>query len=280
MQTSNRRIDHLVLPVRDLEAAADFYRRLGFQVGRRNRHPWGTENRLIQFRSSFLELITVGEHMAAIPPHEPGHFSFGAFIRDYLEQGEGCAMFVLDSSDAKADAVTFSRLGIGPFEPFYFERKAKRPDGSETRVAFTLAFTTDPKLPGAGFFVCQQHQPENFWNADFQIHPNGASDLTTVILSVPDPAEHMEFLSGFTGVPGTGEDRGGIEFPLRHGGRLQVARGKGTVGFSAFSVAVKDLSAVSQQLTQTGIQFERAASHVTVAAQHAFGVSVGFVSRT
>jgi hypothetical protein len=43
-----RRIDHIVAAVRDLDEAGDFYCRLGFQVGTRNEHPWGTENRLIQ----------------------------------------------------------------------------------------------------------------------------------------------------------------------------------------------------------------------------------------
>jgi catechol 2,3-dioxygenase-like lactoylglutathione lyase family enzyme len=55
-----RCLDHIVVAVRELDEAADVYRRLGFQVGARNRHPWGTENRLIQFGSSFVELITVG----------------------------------------------------------------------------------------------------------------------------------------------------------------------------------------------------------------------------
>ena len=41
-----RRIDHLVVAVRDLDEAGRFYERLGFQVGARNRHPWGTENRI------------------------------------------------------------------------------------------------------------------------------------------------------------------------------------------------------------------------------------------
>jgi catechol 2,3-dioxygenase-like lactoylglutathione lyase family enzyme len=59
--TSPRRIDHLVLAVHDLDAAADFYRILGLQVGARNRHPWGTENHVVQFQSSFLELITVAD---------------------------------------------------------------------------------------------------------------------------------------------------------------------------------------------------------------------------
>ena len=64
-----RRIDHLVVAVHDLDQAGSFYQRLGFQVGARNRHPWGTENRLVQLPSSFIELITVGEG-AAIAPHQ------------------------------------------------------------------------------------------------------------------------------------------------------------------------------------------------------------------
>ncbi|MBM3606471.1 MAG: VOC family protein, partial [Alphaproteobacteria bacterium] len=83
MTAPQRRIDHLVLAVRDLDGAAAFYERLGFHVGARNRHPWGTENRLVQFQSSFLELITVRED-AAIAPHGPRFFSFGAFVKDYL----------------------------------------------------------------------------------------------------------------------------------------------------------------------------------------------------
>ena len=63
-----RRIDHLVVAVQDLDQAGNFYQRLGFQVGSRNRHPWGTENRLVQFSDSFIELITIGEG-AAIASH-------------------------------------------------------------------------------------------------------------------------------------------------------------------------------------------------------------------
>ncbi|MBN9147100.1 MAG: VOC family protein [Nitrobacter sp.] len=56
----SRRIDHVVVAVHDLDAAGAFYQRLGFQVGGRNHHPWGTENRLIQFNNAFIELIAVG----------------------------------------------------------------------------------------------------------------------------------------------------------------------------------------------------------------------------
>ncbi|MDL2410746.1 VOC family protein [Rhizobium calliandrae] len=54
MSVSKRRIDHIVLAVQDLEAAARFYERLGLRLRRAIRHPWGKENRLVQFGSSFV----------------------------------------------------------------------------------------------------------------------------------------------------------------------------------------------------------------------------------
>jgi catechol 2,3-dioxygenase-like lactoylglutathione lyase family enzyme len=273
MSVSARHIDHLVLAVHDLEAAAAFYERLGFQVGKRNRHPWGTENRLIQFESSFLELITTGDDPAAIPPHAPGRFSFGAFVRDYLDRREGCAMFVLDSTDAEADAAAFARKGIGEFEPFFFERAGRLPDGRETRVAFTLAFATDPGLPNASFFVCQQHHPENFWNPAFQVHPNGATGLCGVTLTVGEPADHATFLSSFVGA--TGAKHGdGLAYALQRSGRLLVELGATGGGFSAFAVAVPDLAAAEARLRQAGIPFRMAADGILVDKVDAFGVRI------
>lgn len=276
MTGSHRRIDHLVLVVRNLDAAAAFYERLGFQVGGRNRHPWGTQNRLIQFRSSFLELITVGDDPARIPPHEPGRFSFGAFIRDYLERREGLAMFVLDSSDAQADAADFAREGIGGFEPFFFERKGRRPDGTDTHVAFSLAFAMDPDLPDAAFFTCQQHFPEAFWNAAFQVHPNGARDILSVTLGVTTPSAHAGFARSFTGAAGVVGDDGTLHLPLRNGGRLHIASRPGTASFTSFRVAVPELSAVCERLQRLGVPFDTTEHRVTITARDAYGVSIEF----
>ncbi|MCA3633431.1 MAG: VOC family protein, partial [Methylobacterium sp.] len=71
---SPRPLDHLVLGTTDLDQLAGEFEALGWRVGARNRHPWGTENRLIQFADeTFLELISVGEG-AQVPPHQPGFF--------------------------------------------------------------------------------------------------------------------------------------------------------------------------------------------------------------
>ena len=105
----SRGIDHVVHAVHDLDAAAELYRRFGFTVGARNQHPWGTHNHIIQFKDCFIELLTVAE------PDKLGTdgFSrlFGGYTRDFLAQGEGLALLILESKDAAADEAAFRDAG-------------------------------------------------------------------------------------------------------------------------------------------------------------------------
>ena len=282
-----RRIDHLVVAVHDLDQAGSFYQRLGFQVGARNRHPWGTENRIVQLPSSFIELITVGEG-AAIAPHRASAFSFGAFVQDYLGDREGLAMLVLDSQDAKADAALFSESGIGSFEPFHFERSGRRPDGSETKVAFTLAFTSAENSPKAGFFVCQQHFPENFWNPEFQRHDNKATQISSVTLAAPSPERLRSFLRAFSGVQPASPDGDDLSFRLGES-HIDVltpddaAEIYGSVeaeldqpSFVAFAVRVDDIHRQAQWLDSADIPYQHIGSRLIVPASAAFGVAIAF----
>lgn len=277
MPMSNRRIDHLVLAVHDLDAACEVYARMGFQVGKRNRHPWGTENRLVQFGSSFLELICVGDG-AEIAPHAPRQFSFGAFVRDYLAEREGLAMFVLDSPDAKADALRFAQIGIGDYAPFFFERRARRPSGEDVRVAFSLAFATHPTLSEAAFFVCEQHAPENFWNPDFQQHSNGATNVADVTCATPDPNAIAGFLADFAGVPVPDVTTEGASIQFRNAGTISVTADVAQRGFTSFAVSVPDLDRVASILTEAGLAFAtHAANRITVDPDQTFGVGIAFV---
>ncbi|MBB3019974.1 catechol 2,3-dioxygenase-like lactoylglutathione lyase family enzyme [Microvirga lupini] len=282
-----RRIDHLVVAVQDLDQAGHFYQRLGFQVGSRNRHPWGTENRIIQFPGSFIELISLGEG-AAIAPHQASAFSFGAFVQDYLRSREGLAMLVLDSQDAKADAALFSEKGIGAFEPFHFERTGRRPNGSETKVAFTLAFASAELSPKAGFFVCQQHYPENFWNPEFQRHDNQATHISSVTLASPEPEQLRAFLSAFTGVQPGSPDGDDLSFRLgeSHVDVLtpdDAAEIYGSVeaeldepSFVAFAVRVADIHHQAKSLDAAEIPYQHIGSRLIIPASAAFGVAIAF----
>src|SRR5258708_16586556 len=96
-------LDHIVHAVCDLDAAAEFYARAGFTVGARNRHAWGTHNRIVQLRNCYIEILEVAEP-GKIVPHEARSFSFGSFNRDSLDRRDGFALLILHSTNAINDA--------------------------------------------------------------------------------------------------------------------------------------------------------------------------------
>ncbi|MDQ0393862.1 VOC family protein [Labrys monachus] len=284
-----RGLDHLVLATRDLDAAADHYRSMGFTVGARNRHPWGTENRIVQMPGTFLELITLGEGIE-LPAPEPETMSFARTIaRQFDAHGDGFPMLVVESLDAAADKEAFDAAGIGGFRPFFFERIAVKPDGTKARVAFTLAFAADPAMPEAGFFACQQHEPQNFWNPAFQRHPNGATGVAGVVLLAETPAALVPFFEAFTAsraacagarnmaivtprgtieamTPDCYRDVLGLEPSLSPAGGPRLA---------AFKVSAP-LEAMAQRLEEAGIPFLRHRRHLAVAAPDNFGTAILF----
>jgi hypothetical protein len=211
-----RGLDHIVHAVRDLDAAAECYRRAGFTVGARNRHPWGTHNRIVQFPGCFVELISLGEPELILPPPARA-FSFGGFTRDFLALGEGLSMLVLEGKGAAADVAAFDRAGIGHLDQFDFKREAKRPDGAPVKVGFSLAFATDPMAPDIGYFTCQQHFPENFWNRAFQTHPNGVAGIAGVTMVAENPADHAAFFRAFCGVDDVKSNSNGIAIKTPRG---------------------------------------------------------------
>ncbi|TYC58684.1 VOC family protein [Rhodobacterales bacterium] len=194
-----RGLDHIVVAVRDLDAAAAAYSALGFTVTPENRHPWGTANRLVQLDGFFIELLSIAD-ASRIPEPIGKTFSFGAFNRDFLSKREGASMLVLESRDAAADRESFLKAGLDVFEPFSFERVANLPDGSTVQVAFDLTHVRDPLAPDIGFFTCHNRFPENFWKEAFQTHSNGAQRIDSVHLCASDPSDHHEFLGAFTGL--------------------------------------------------------------------------------
>ncbi|MFG1299102.1 VOC family protein [Xanthobacter sp. V3C-3] len=194
-----RGLDHVVHLVRDLDAAGEVYDLLGFTVGARNRHPWGTENRIVQTPGFFIELLQVADP-ALIPVPEEGQFSFGGFNRDFLAaNGEGLSMLVVEGSDPVAEKAAIDVAGFGGFDLFPFARKARRPDGQEVDVGFTLAFARDPAGPDVGLFTCTQTNPENFWSADLQRHSNQVTGVAGVVLVADVPAAHQAVLEALTG---------------------------------------------------------------------------------
>jgi hypothetical protein len=277
----------MVHAVRDLDAGADLYRRLGFTVGARNRHPWGTHNHIVQMPGFFIEVLTMAE------PDKLGDdgFStlFGGFNRRFIENGEGFSLLILESGDAAADARSFAAAKIAASETMRFEREGKRPDGTPVKVAFSLAFARDALAPAHNFAVCQQHYPENFWNPAWQRHPNGVTGVDGVVMVADNPSDHHIFLSAFAGerelqsssagitvttprgdiqvmAPTAYADHFGIAAPdVMGGGRLAALR-----------LVSSDLAATETALSSGGFSVIRHMNRLVIAPDQALGAALVF----
>jgi len=285
-----RGIDHLVIAVRDLEAARARYQRLGFTLTPEARHPFGTKNSLVQLDGAFLELVAIGEP-SLIPEPTPQRFSFAAFNREFLTRREGLSMLVLKSRDANLDHAAFATAGLPIFEPIRFERTARGPDGSERPVAFTMTFTADRRLRDAGFFACQHHYPQNFWRPEYQRHANRARHIAAAVMVARDPADFHEFLTHFTGEHemistslgisiDTGEGKVEVISPIAYLAEFgEDSKDPDPRRFLACRIAVEDLAATRALLAGNGVPVaaERP-GRLVVPPGEACGVAIAFVA--
>jgi Glyoxalase-like domain len=284
-----RRIDHLIICVNDLAQAALSWRTLGFTLTPTGVHPFGTSNHLALFTNNFLELLAVTD-VAAIPAAAPGRFSFAAHNQDFLAAAEGMSMLAWHSTDAHADAARFKANDIVAYAPFDFGRDAVLPGGATARVEFSLAFATDPAMPGIAFFTCQQrHPPKLFWKPDYQRHPNGALRVVEVVMSAPEPAAHQNFLERITetaaelapgrltvGEPG---DRVIVLSPAEIARRLPGLAADGLVRFCAARLAVADLDATRRELQRNGVGFQVIDGVLLIPSAASHGLALEFVEQ-
>lgn len=285
-----RGLDHIVHAVQDLDAAAEFYRRAGFRVGARNRHPWGTHNHVVQFPGFFIEVLTVAEPAKLVGDGLPR--IFGIANRDAIARGDGFSMLLLESRDIDEDVADFAQTKIGASGVLPFSRGATLPDGSTTTVGFSLAFARDTLSPQTGFAVCQQHNPAAFWKPDYQRHANGASGVVGAILVADNPADHHVFLKAFTGVHdlhatsmgvtartprGDVEIIEAISFRDRFGAQPKT-EGEGAV-LKGLRFAVPDIAAVERILDSGGIASRRHLGRLIVLPEAAFGATLIFEKR-
>jgi len=202
------------------------------------------------------------------------------------------SMLVFQSDDARRDQREFADKGLASYAPFDFSRQARLPDGGEVTVGFSLAFVTDPRMPEAAFFVCQQHAPEHFWKPEYQRHPNGARAVTEVVMAADEPTSYAALFEGLQG-PGTVSAADGalsVETALGRVTLLDRARfaarfadmtdpeAPDTPHFAGYQVAVADLGRTETLLRRQAAPFRREGDRILIPPAEAFGVAVEFVA--
>ena len=184
-------IDHAVVMVRDLDQAAENYRRLGFTVSPRGTHSahMGSGNYTIMFDPDYMELLGV------LTPTE-----HNAPARAYLDkQGEGIERIAFTAVDSAAGAEEIRARGYPPVGPTDFERPVTMPDGTVSAARFrTFQWPTAEAPGGVRIFACQHKTHETVWIPELMQHANGARRLKQVLIVSPEPAKEAAQLSKMT----------------------------------------------------------------------------------
>ncbi|HWP56893.1 MAG TPA: VOC family protein [Candidatus Acidoferrales bacterium] len=164
-------IDHIVIAVRDLDAAARDYERLGFTVVPGGRHPVGTHNALIALADgSYIELISFYRE-------NPNHRWWKP-----LQIGEGLVDFCMQTSDLLDDLETMRSAGIRMHDPQPWSRT--RPDGYELKWRLAIPQEGDR---GVAPFLIQDETPREERVPRQVDHANGATGIAGLTIAVTDP---------------------------------------------------------------------------------------------
>jgi catechol 2,3-dioxygenase-like lactoylglutathione lyase family enzyme len=187
-----RGIDHIVITVRDLAAAADDYARMGFTVTPGGEHTGGaTHNALVSFGDgAYFELIAFRE-----PDRPQDHKWWAKFAK-----GEGTVDFALHTDDVAAEAARLGGSGIAVAGPQDGGRL--RPDGQ--RIAWRNLSLDAPGAPLP--FVIEDVTPRELRvppgaATEHALGVSGIAGLTLLAADLDRAAEPFAALLGMPGEP-------------------------------------------------------------------------------
>ncbi|GKQ52092.1 VOC family protein [Bradyrhizobium sp. Ce-3] len=199
-------IDHAVVMVKDLDKAAENYKRLGFTVSPRGTHSahMGSGNYTIMFDPDYMELLGV------LTPTE-----HNAPARTFLEKhGEGIERIAFTALDSTAGAEEIRARGYPPVGPTDFERPVTLPSGTVSAAKFrTFQWPTAEAPGGVRIFACQHKTRETVWIPELMTHANGAKRLKQVLIVSPDPASDAAQLSKMIDIAVRNDPDGAVAVP-------------------------------------------------------------------
>jgi hypothetical protein len=276
-------IDHAVVVVKDLDKAAENWKRLGFTVSPRGTHSahMGSGNYTIMFDADYVELLGV---LTKTEHNVP--------TRNFLaHRGEGIERIAFTAVDSAAGAEEIRARGYAALGPTDFERPVSMPDDTLSAAKFrTFQWPIEEAPAGVRIFACQHKTRETVWIPQLQQHANAAQRLKRVLLVSPEPAKdaaHMARLidrevrtepDGATSVP-SGSDRADFVFLTRdHLSRRYpgvALAGIPERGAAGLVLVTSDLAAAEKAVGRAGAQI---GDSVLIAPAKANGVLLVFVA--
>jgi hypothetical protein len=189
-------LDHVVLPVVNIDVARERIGKLGFTVAADARHPFGTENACVFFADkTYLEPLGIASVEESEASARQGNF-FTARNRAFRFRcgEEGLSALAFLSEDAGLDQKRFVGNGASAGEMLQFSRRMRMPDGSESVGSFRLAFSADLRAPDFFLFTCQRINSLPTDRAALETHANGVTGIAEIALCAPEPPAFAAFV--------------------------------------------------------------------------------------
>lgn len=172
-------LDHAVIAVRDLDAAAAAWGALGFRLSPRGTHSphMGSGNYTMMFGEDYVELLGVLTEQ----PHNDR-------LRAFLAGREGLERCAFTTTDAAGGVAALRARGIDATGPVEFGRPVTMPNGTAAEARFSVMHWPADEAPaGLRIFACQHHTREAVWVPELQRQPNGVSGIIRVLIAAEDP---------------------------------------------------------------------------------------------
>jgi len=183
-------LDHAVIAVRDLDAAAAEWAALGFKLSPRGTHSahMGSGNYTMMFGEDYLELLGV---LAERPHNGP--------LRAFLAKREGLERCAFTTNDARTGVAALQTRGLAATGPVDFGRPVSMPDGTMAEARFSVMHWPVTEAPaGLRIFACQHHTRNTVWMPELQAQPNGVSRILRALVATPFPGKAAEHLARLT----------------------------------------------------------------------------------
>jgi len=163
-------LDHVMIVVHDLDAAAKIYSDLGFVVRPGGRHPGGTQNSVVD--------LSGGVYLELIAPYDV-NLPDGKFMAERLKQGEGAPYAGLQIASAESAARDLTAAGLRVEGPM--AGTILRPGETQAPTRWwTVEFKDE--VAARPVFLIQYIRPPRPGAS----HPNSASILTALLVCVTD----------------------------------------------------------------------------------------------
>ncbi len=274
-------LDHYIIRVEDLPAAAEQYRKLGFTPALPGQHHTGTRNQTYILDANYIELLYFPQALRA-----------QSRFKAYPDSYQGPVAVALQTTDSAAVHRELAEVGIDADAPIPGGRPVHLPDGAQDAAWLNTVFP-DGSLGAPDFFTCGHLTRHLVYRPEWQQHENTARRLEALIVVHPDPASLRDGYERVLGPISLGE-RLQEGWTLRRGSlRIQfitpdafTARFPGVIiptglpapWFAGSIIGVRDQQQTRAVLTRNGVPAQdNERGELFVAPDHAAGTLQVFV---